>query len=65
MSCSVIIHVACMTIPTRRAASPKKESLWREDLQSGGTPRKTTPTGLEPKELATVPKISGIIDPHQ
>ena len=44
---------------------PKKESLWREDLQSGGNPRTTTPTGLEPKELATVSKTSGIIDPYQ
>ena len=28
-------------------------SLWRENLQSGGNPRTTTPTGYEPKELAT------------
>ena len=31
-----------------------QESLWREDLQSGGNPRTTAPTGYEPKELATV-----------
>ena len=29
-----------------------QESLWREDLQSGGNPRTTTPSGYEPKELA-------------
>ena len=32
----------------------RQESLWREELQSGGNPRTTTPTGYEPKELATV-----------
>ena len=43
-----------------------QESLWRENLQSGGNTRTTSPTGSEPKELATVPRIehySG--DPHQ
>ena len=43
-----------------------QESLWREDLQSGGSPRMTTSTNYEPKELATVSRIktySG--DPHQ
>ena len=35
----------------------RQESLWREDLQSGGNPRTTTPTGYEPKELATVSRI--------
>ena len=34
-----------------------QESLWREDLQSGGSPRPTTLTGYEPKELATVSRI--------
>ena len=34
-----------------------QESLWRENLQSGGNPRTTTPTGYEPKELATVSRI--------
>ena len=42
-----------------------QESLWRENLQSGGSPRTTTPTGFEPKELATVSRISGVIDPYQ
>ena len=42
-----------------------QESLWREDLQSGGNPRTTTPTGYEPKELATVPRISSITGPYQ
>ena len=32
--------------------------LWRENLQSGGSPRKTLSTVYEPKELATVPRIS-------
>ena len=31
-----------------------QESLWRENLQSGGNPHTTTPTGYEPKELVTV-----------
>ena len=34
-------------------------------LQSGGNPLTTTPTGYEPKELATVSRISAIIDPCQ
>ena len=34
-----------------------QESLWREDLQSGGNPRTTTATGYEPKELANVSRI--------
>ena len=33
------------------------ETYWREDLQSGGNPRTTTPTGYEPKELAIVSRI--------
>ena len=28
-----------------------QESLWREDLQSGGNPRTTSPIGYEPKSL--------------
>ena len=43
-----------------------KESLWREDLQSGGNPRTTTPTGCEPKKLATVSRIEAYSgDPDQ
>ena len=34
-----------------------QEQLWCENLQSGGNPRTTTPTGYEPKELATVSRI--------
>ena len=34
-----------------------QESLGREDVQSGGNPRTTTPTGYESKELATVSRI--------
>ena len=34
-------------------------------LQSGGNPRTTTPTGYEPKELATVSRISRVVDPYQ
>ena len=41
-----------------------QESLWREDLQSGGHPRTTTPTGYEPKELATVSRIEAILEIH-
>ena len=43
-----------------------QESLWREDLQSGGNPRTTTPTRSEPKELATVSRIEAYSgDPYQ
>ena len=43
-----------------------QESLWREDLQSGGNPRITTPIGYEPKELATVSRIEACSgDPYQ
>ena len=43
-----------------------QESLWREDLQSGGNPRTTTPTSCEPKELATVSRIEGYSgDPYK
>ena len=42
-----------------------QESLWRENLQSGGNPRTTSPTIYEPKELATVSRISGTTDPYQ
>ena len=42
-----------------------QESLWRENLQSGGNPRSTPSTGYEPKELPTVSRISRITDPYQ
>ena len=43
-----------------------QESLWREDLQSGGNPRTTTSTSYEPKELATVSRIEAYSgDPYQ
>ena len=43
-----------------------QESLWREDLQSDGNPRTTTPTCFEPKELATVSRIEDYSgDPYQ
>ena len=43
-----------------------QESLWREDLQNGGNPRITTPTGYELKELATVPRVEAYSgDPYQ
>ena len=34
-----------------------QDSLWRENVQSGGNPRTTTPTGYEPKKPATVSRI--------
>ena len=34
-----------------------QESLWRENLESGGNPRTTTPTGYEPNNHATVSRI--------
>ena len=44
----------------------QQESLWREDLQSGGNPRTTNPTGYEPKELATVSRLDAYSgDPYQ
>ena len=33
-------------------------------MQSGGNPRKTFSTGYEPKELATVSRISRVIHPY-
>ena len=43
-----------------------QESLWRENLQSGGNPRTTTPTIYKPKELATVSRIEDYPgDPYQ
>ena len=43
-----------------------QESLWREDLQSGGNPRTETPKGYEPKELATIARIEAYSgDPYQ
>ena len=43
-----------------------QESLWREDLLNGGNTRTTTPTGYEPKELATVSRIEAYSgDPYQ
>ena len=43
-----------------------QELLWREDQQSGGNPRTTTPTCYEPKELATVSRIEAYSgDPYQ
>ena len=37
-----------------------QESFWRGNLQIGGNLGKTTPTGLEPKEPATVSRIHRI-----
>ena len=42
-----------------------QEPLLRENLQSGGKPRKTFSTVYEPKELATVSRISRTTDPCQ
>ena len=50
-----------LTVDKRRYQEP----LSRENLQSGGNPRKTFSTGYEPKELATVSRISRITDPYQ
>ena len=52
-------HLQALLVDKQR----HEESLWREDLQSGGNPRKTFSTGCEPKELATVSKISPKRDP--
>ena len=47
-------------------SNKKRESLWRENLQTGGNPRTTTPTGYEPNELATVSRIKDYPgDPYQ
>ena len=42
-----------------------QEPLCRENQQSGGNPRNTFSTGCEPKELATVSRISGTTDPYK
>ena len=42
-----------------------QESLWRENLQSGGNPRTTPSTGYEPKELPSVSRIWRITDSYQ
>ena len=43
-----------------------QQSLWREDLQSGGTLRTTISTGYELKELATVSRTDAYSgDPYQ
>ena len=54
--------------PSTSSTSPRP--LWRENLQSGGNPRKTFSTGYEPielatKELAIVSRISRMTDPYQ
>ena len=55
-------HLQVHSVDKRR----HQESLWREDLQSGGNPRTTTPIGYEPKELATVSRIEAYSgDPYQ
>ena len=46
-------HLQALPVAKQR----HQESLWRENMQSGGNPRTTTPTGCEPKELATVSRI--------
>ena len=43
-----------------------QESHCRENFQSGGNNRSTTPTGHEPKKLAIVPRIEDLFgDPYQ
>ena len=55
-------HLQALSVDKRR----HQESLWREDLQSGGNPRTTTPTCYEPKGLATVSRIEAYSgDPRQ
>ena len=55
-------HLQAHTVDKSR----HQESLWRQDLQSGRNPRTTTPTGSEPKELATVSRIEAYSgDPYQ
>ena len=51
---------------SRQVAPLCRSSLWREDLQSGGNPCTTTPTGYEAKQLATVSRIEAYsADPYQ
>ena len=55
-------HLQGQSVDKRR----HQESLWREDLQNGGNPHTTTPTGHEPNELATVSRIEAYSgDPYQ
>ena len=46
-------HLQALPVDKQR----HQESLWHENLQSGGNPRTTTPTGYEPNELVTVSRI--------
>ena len=58
-----IPHISKLPQPT---CLRHQESLWRENLQSGGNPRTTTPTSYEPKELGTVSRIEAYSgDPYQ
>ena len=41
-----------------------QEPLCRENQQRGGNPRNTSSSGYEPKEFATVSRMSGITDPY-
>ena len=60
-----LVHAAHLQAPSVDVLR-HQESLWREDLLSGGNPRTRTPTGYEPKELATVSRIEAYSgDPYQ
>ena len=55
-------HLQALPVDKQR----HQESLWRENLLSGGNPRTKTPTGYETKELATVSRIEDYSgDPYQ
>ena len=50
-----ITHISKLS--QSKSSAINNQSLWRENLQSGGSSRTTTPTVYEPKELATVSRI--------
>ena len=61
-----LLYILNISKVTRSNELRHQESLWREKLQTGGNPRTTTPTGYEPKELATVSMIEDYSgDPYQ
>ena len=63
MNTQYITHIS--KLPRLTSCAMKNHSAVK-DLQSGGNQRTTTPTGYEPKELATVSRIEAYSgDPYQ
>ena len=56
--------LARVQVRTSRTSQRHQESLWREDLQSGGNARTTTATGCAPKELGPSPEPKLLLEIH-